>query len=48
LEADDALVPLVEDPDRFVVMATPGENAVSSIVPNWSLESTPVVRPVGR
>jgi hypothetical protein len=45
-ETDDAMLPLVEDPDRFIVMATPGENAVSSIVPTWSLSSVPVVVPI--
>jgi hypothetical protein len=43
---DDALLPLVEDPDRFVLMATPGENWVSSVVPTWCLSSRPVVKPV--
>ena len=44
---DDAMVPLVERPDRFVVMATPGENSVSSVVPNWSLSSVPIVKAIG-
>jgi hypothetical protein len=43
---DDARVPLVEDPSRFVIMATPGDNAVSSVVPNWSLSSVPITRAI--
>jgi hypothetical protein len=29
------------------VMTTPGENAVSSVVPSWSLSSAPVTRAIG-
>ena len=47
LDDDDALVPLVNSPEQFVVMVTPGENAQSSVIPTWSLSSLPVARPVG-
>ena len=33
----DAMVPIVERPDQFVIMATPGGNVISSLVPTWGL-----------
>jgi hypothetical protein len=33
----EQMVPIVEDPEQFVIMATPGGNVISSLVPTWGL-----------
>ena len=43
----DAEVPIVTDPSQFILMATPGGNVISSLVPTWG-HARGVVRPIGR